>query len=133
MSRPTWTEAMDATLREMWAAGHSLTEIGKALGKSKGAIAGRAHRLGLETRPTPIRPKAPGERKARPRRMKRAAETVKLARAPVSFFRTCQFIECEPSADDSCKCGAPTMPGSAYCQAHFERCYIPPPQKEAAE
>ena len=132
MSRSTWTEAMDATLREMWAAGHSVIEIGKALGKTKGAIAGRVHRLGLELRPTPIRPKPPGERKATPRRMKKAAETVKLARAPVSFFRTCQFIEGEPTADDSCKCGAETLPGSAYCQAHFERCWLRVAPEEAA-
>ena len=33
----------------------------------------------------------------------------------------CQFIEGEPSRDDSCKCGEPTKPLSAYCHEHHKR------------
>lgn len=37
-------------------------------------------------------------------------------------FRTCQFMESEPRADDACKCNAPVVDG-VYCQKHLIRCY----------
>lgn len=37
--------------------------------------------------------------------------------------RACQWIDGEPSADDACKCGEPTMPGVSYCAPHFKRAY----------
>lgn len=49
---------------------------------------------------------------------------------PVVFSHLrCQFIEGEPSADDTCKCNAPVKPGSSYCPEHHERCWLPPPPK----
>jgi hypothetical protein len=41
--------------------------------------------------------------------------------APGFRFRTCQFIEGDPSPDESCKCGATVVPGTAYCPDHLER------------
>lgn len=46
-------------------------------------------------------------------------------------FRTCQFIEGEPSMDDACKCGAPAADG-VYCANHRERCSRPAKKAEAA-
>ena len=38
----------------------------------------------------------------------------------------CQWISAEPSADDSCKCGAPvSRPGSPYCEEHARRAVRP--------
>src|ERR1700744_3502936 len=42
-------------LRELWAQGHSTAEIGRRLNVSKNAIVGKAHRLDLDARPSPIR------------------------------------------------------------------------------
>ena len=42
-------------LRELWAEGHSTAEIGRRLGVSKNAVVGKAHRLDLSARPSPIR------------------------------------------------------------------------------
>lgn len=36
-------------------------------------------------------------------------------------FETCQWIDGEPSADDSCKCGRFVRPGASYCDRHMER------------
>ena len=47
----------------------------------------------------------------------------------------CQYIAGEPSADDSCKCLAPAVPGRPYCGPHAALCYIvyqPKPKAEAA-
>ena len=38
---------------------------------------------------------------------------------------TCQWIADEPSADDSCKCGKPTVNG-VYCAKHLKAAYIKP-------
>jgi GcrA cell cycle regulator len=44
-----------AQLRALWAEGHTTTEIGRRMGVSKNAIVGKAHRLDLPARPSPIR------------------------------------------------------------------------------
>ncbi len=50
-----WTEESIARLRELWAEGHSTAEIGRRMGVSKNAVVGKAHRLDLAGRPSPIR------------------------------------------------------------------------------
>lgn len=50
-----WTEETIIRLRELWTEGHSTAEIGRRLGVSKNAIVGKAHRLDLAARPSPIR------------------------------------------------------------------------------
>ena len=56
-----WTaEAIDQ-LRGFWAEGHSTAEIGRRMGISKNAVVGKAHRLNLPARPSPIRREAEGE------------------------------------------------------------------------
>jgi len=49
-----WDDATKANLRVLWAEGHSATEIGRRLGFSKNAIVGKAHRLGVAARESPI-------------------------------------------------------------------------------
>ena len=51
------SEAIDQ-LRALWAEGHSTAEIGRRMGVSKNAIVGKAHRLNLPPRPSPIRREA---------------------------------------------------------------------------
>lgn len=55
------TEAIDR-LRALWAEGHSTAEIGRRMGISKNAVVGKAHRLQLSARPSPIRREAPAAR-----------------------------------------------------------------------
>jgi GcrA cell cycle regulator len=50
-----WDEETIRLLRDLWAQGHSTAEIGRRLGVSKNAIVGKAHRLDLDARPSPIR------------------------------------------------------------------------------
>jgi len=40
--------------------------------------------------------------------------------------RQCQWIEGEPSGDDSCKCLRETAPGVSWCPVHRERIFLPP-------
>ena len=50
-----WTDQVISTLRILWTEGHSTAEIGRRMGTSKNAIVGKAHRLCLPPRPSPIR------------------------------------------------------------------------------
>ncbi len=55
MSAEDWNHAALERLRALWAEGHSTAEIGRRMGMSKNAIVGKAHRLDLPGRPSPIR------------------------------------------------------------------------------
>ncbi|MBR0559895.1 GcrA family cell cycle regulator [Neokomagataea anthophila] len=50
-----WTDETIARLRELWDQGLSTAEIGRQLEITKNAVVGKAHRLGLPPRPSPIR------------------------------------------------------------------------------
>src|SRR3984957_8133489 len=58
-----WTDDRIRELRQLWSEGHSTAEIGRRMGISKNAVVGKAHRLDLPARPSPIRtggsPRAP--------------------------------------------------------------------------
>ena len=58
-----WTAEAIETLQALWAEGHSTAEIGRRMGISKNAVVGKAHRLNLAARPSPIR-REEGERPA---------------------------------------------------------------------
>lgn len=53
----SWTDDRIATLKKMWKDGKSAAEIAKALGKgvTRNAVIGKAHRMGLSGRPSPIK------------------------------------------------------------------------------
>ena len=50
-----WSDEVINQLRALWDEGHSTAEIGRRLGVTKNAIVGKAHRLDLPARPSPIR------------------------------------------------------------------------------
>ncbi len=89
-----WTEETILRLRALWIDGHSTAEIGRRLGVSKNAVVGKAHRLDLEARPSPIRrdgspprPRRPSVRRVAgptlpPLASTRAAGPVAVASAP---------------------------------------------------
>lgn len=54
-----WTDAVILSLRALWGEGLSTAEIGRRLGVTKNAVVGKAHRLVLPARPSPIRRGAP--------------------------------------------------------------------------
>jgi GcrA cell cycle regulator len=49
-----WNEESIARLRALWAEGLSTAAIGRRMGVSKNAVVGKAHRLNLPSRPSPI-------------------------------------------------------------------------------
>src|SRR5689334_10023065 len=67
-----WDEETIVRLRALWDEGLSTAEIGRRLGVSKNAVVGKAHRLDLPARPSPIRrdgPSGGAHRRPAPRRV----------------------------------------------------------------
>ena len=53
----SWTDERIETLKTMWEAGQTASQIAEALGGvSRNAVIGKAHRLGLQARPSPVKP-----------------------------------------------------------------------------
>jgi GcrA cell cycle regulator len=50
-----WNDVTTRKVRDLWAEGHSTAEIGRRMGVSKNAVVGKAHRLDLPARSSPIR------------------------------------------------------------------------------
>jgi GcrA cell cycle regulator len=77
-----WNEETIGKLRALWAEGLSTAEIGRRMGVSKNAVVGKAHRLNLPSRPSPIR--RDGERTPR-RRLPRRVQGPTLPALSASF------------------------------------------------
>lgn len=63
----SWTEERIATLTKMWEGGATASQIAELLGGvSRNAVIGKAHRLGLKSRPSPVKPNEASAAKAKP-------------------------------------------------------------------
>jgi GcrA cell cycle regulator len=94
----SWTEERIATLTKMWENGSTASQIADELGGvSRNAVIGKAHRLGLKSRPSPVKAndkkaatkaKAPEQKKApsapaKPKAKSPAAKAESKPQAPV--------------------------------------------------
>lgn len=148
-----WTDEAIDRLRAFWAEGHSTAEIGRRMGISKNAVVGKAHRLDLPARPSPIRrdPAAPrpvpaGRRPTlpplrstlpiAPRREEPkpvpVAEIVAPSPKPAAILRafprvsakSCCWPIGEPGTQGFRFCEAAAMAGKPYCTEHAALAYV---------
>jgi GcrA cell cycle regulator len=124
-----WTEAQIADLKRLWTAGHSTSRIGTVLGVSKNAVIGKAHRIKLPPRPSPIRyssaPKKP-KRALFPKRVpKIQIRLVFKPTRPRNGAPSCLWPTGDPGDVDFHFCGGKTVPGRPYCPEHCARAYLP--------
>jgi len=78
----SWTDERIEQLRQMWQNGHTASQIAETLGGvSRNAVIGKAHRLGLQSRPSPVKP---GEADATETAEKPVAAAPPPAPAPAS-------------------------------------------------
>jgi len=141
----TWTDERVAELMRLWEAGRSASEIGRLLGVSKNSVVGKAHRMKLKARPSPIkRGSTPQVRRvavapiarsaAQAPAAPKAVETRVPVQAPAPRPRTvarangkgpnCLWPIGDPGDQDFHFCGAPAIPGKPYCDEHCARAYI---------
>ncbi len=77
-----WPAEKDAALTGLWNAGHSTAEIGLRMGISKNAVIGRARRLKLAPRPSPIKRATPETIEAKAQRAARISAALERRHEP---------------------------------------------------
>jgi len=142
-----WNDEKIAKLKKLWSEGLTTGEIGKRLGVSKNAVVGKAHRLGLKGRPSPIKrqeaavaaPQAAstggGHTAAPAAPSSPKKETVKIFTLTDLTHNTCRWPIGDPKHEDFRFCGKPVYPGKPYCLDHCAQAYVgsnKPRNEEAA-
>jgi GcrA cell cycle regulator len=156
-----WTDDTICELRQLWSEGHSTAEIGRRMGVTKNAVIGKAHRLDLPARPSPIRT---GSSRHPPRALRRQpvprlADTVPLlslcgANVPTTVeciapsdrpaqrvavaprrigSHPCCWPIGEPGTPAFRFCDAPAPLGVPYCEEHARRAYKPRRQRDTTD
>lgn len=110
----SWTEERIELLRQLWGQGKSASEIAETLGDvTRNAVIGKAHRLGLSGRPSPIKKKP-----------SRGATILSLTE------RMCKWPVGDPKHADFHFCGKPAHPGLPYCAEHAAKAYQPAKKRD---
>ena len=134
----SWTEERVAQLRQLWGNGKSASEIAEILGGvSRNAVIGKAHRLELSGRPSPIKRKEDEEEEAAV-----AVEAAPaVAKAPARPMperkpggatilnlteRMCKWPIGDPRDKDFHFCGKAAHGNLPYCAEHAAIAYQPP-------
>lgn len=96
----SWTEERIATLTKMWEGGATASQIADELGGvSRNAVIGKAHRLGLKSRPSPVKAAEKAKKKAVSSKKKTAAPAAK-AKAPAAPVRKGASPQPTPTRSD---------------------------------
>ena len=143
-----WTDERIAQLKAGWEGGMTASQIAEQLGEgvTRNAVIGKAHRLGLESRPSPVkageeaetaaagscrrgrgagagtggsaRPRSRASPRARPPKSRCAA----ARRAKTSLLdlneKICKWPIGHPGDADFHFCGKPSQAGFPYCTEH---------------
>ncbi len=144
-----WDDNNVAKLRDLWDQGLPTAQIGKLLGFTKNAVVGKAHRIGLERRPSPIRRTAvkPDRKKARSPVMPKLnfeskQETLSENKEysgfqpvvknmfNISTKRGCEWPQGHPDESDFNFCGKDRFEDKPYCLEHCAVAYVIPEKEE---
>ena len=120
-----WTEERLATLKILWNEGLSISQIGQRLGVTRNAVAGKAHRLGLPKRQSPISvSSAPSRNRAKKNEEDGSDLPLRLALRKISWSRSkCVWPSGDPKTTNFSFCGEPIEPGKPYCYDHCVLAY----------
>lgn len=127
----SWTEDRVAILEKLWGEGKTAAEIAKELGDgvTRNAVIGKAHRLKLSSRLSPIQQNTKKVKKeARPpveRRSSRKIPIILGKQLKLEDLREkmCRWPNGHPEDADFSFCGCDSLEGTPYCAAHAEIAY----------
>ena len=120
-----WDEEKLDKLKKLWDEGLPITKIGIEIGVSRNAIAGKAHRLGLPKRNSPIS-KSGDPRKNQVSSLKENTKQLplKLLLREVEWSRNrCCWPIGDPKLPGFSFCGTSIVPGRPYCEEHSNLAY----------
>ena len=130
-----WTDDRVEKLRELWDKGLSASQIAKELaeGVTRNAVIGKAHRMGLASRPSPVK-SDPAKRAAAAAAKKKAvapkkspATKVAPTTGKVSILdlteSICKWPIGHPGEANFQFCGKPSQPTFPYCANHCVEAY----------
>lgn len=153
-----WSSERIEQLRALWHDGLSASQIATQLGGiTRNAVIGKAHRLGLTGRPSPIKNRPVGIARPRPPRRPRPEHHAapRMAAAPVQARRIepmpppaeiedvpgatiltltdriCKWPIGDPRHPDFHFCGRGAHEGLPYCAEHARRAYQPPARRSS--
>jgi GcrA cell cycle regulator len=144
-----WTDERISLLKQLWGQGMTASQIAERLGGvSRNAVIGKAHRLGLSARPSPIRggastgprparrrssagsaappattPAASAEARTAPRIEPPAPKPTPRRSATAGASRACMWPVGDPKDQNFHFCEEPAEAGRPYCSAHCAQAY----------
>ena len=130
----SWTDERVALLKRLWGEGKTAAEIAKALGGvTRNAVIGKAHRLKLSNRISPIQQNERKEDRV-PEMKKQLKVKAVLANKPANTSfkglkmielkeRMCRWPMGDPKDADFRCCGESSVPGMPYCPDHARMAY----------
>lgn len=123
MSKSSWTDERVEILKKLWTEGKTASQIAEILGGvTRNAVIGKAHRLKLSKRISPIQ--TTKKQKANPQIDTPA--NVPTGRC-VSLLelkeRSCRWPNGDPKKSDFSFCGEGALPGLPYCATHAAVAY----------
>lgn len=107
----SWTDERIATLKKMWEGGATASQIAEELGGvSRNAVIGKAHRLGLKSRPSPVKAneKKAASPAAAPAAKKPAPPRAPLEAKPAPAPKPAIEEPARPSAEPAAPAAAPS-------------------------
>ena len=145
-----WTEDKVEKLRELWDQGLPTSQIGKILDFTKNAVVGKAHRIGLERRPSPIKRNImkPDRKKARAPEIPNLSVNLKSDNDFDSTFipkinydkvakdnlgndlffikknTGCEWPIGHPDESNFRYCGSEKVESKPYCAEHCSKAYV---------
>lgn len=124
----TWTPEQIATLTQMWENGATSNVIARVLSMTKNKIIGKAHRLHLASRPSPIK-RGGTPRKAPAPKAEIKGTLSPLLILPIAHVRAIPTAMPSRKSEPCCwpegprgdvrYCCAESVPGKPYCEIHM--------------
>lgn len=120
-----WTDERIKLLQRLWEKGLSASQIASELGDgiTRNAVIGKAHRLGLKSRPSPLKAAPPQKAQAKQTKTKSDSEKVTLLQLT---DRICKWPIGHPGEPDFHFCGKKSESGQPYCAKHSVMAYQSP-------
>jgi GcrA cell cycle regulator len=131
-----WTDERVTLLKQLWGEGKTAAEIAKVLGDgiTRNAVIGKAHRLKLSSRLSPIQQntaKKPKSESAAPRIVKPQVKLPEFRGRGIPMVeldaRACRWPNGDPQDKENFSfCGCDAVAGLPYCEDHCRAAYQVP-------